>query len=128
MEMTEKSGYVYNLIQNNRHNRVNIGLIFTSFGTFALTAAFNGLAGSGAGVPDIFFSTAGDISDIFELFITPAGKLFCELYYIYFRISGFAFSIWTLIYLWLAISLVIFIVSIFLQNYQGKYENNKDKN
>merc|ERR1712032_985808 len=66
---------------------------------------FNGLAGSGAGVPSIFYSTVGDISDIFELFITPA---------------GFTFSIWSLIYLWLAASLVFFIVSIFISNPAGR--------
>ena len=76
MQMTEKSGNGW----DNPHNRVNIGLILAAFGSFALTAIFNGLAGSGAGVPDIFYSTAGDISDIFELYITPAGDLLILLY------------------------------------------------
>jgi len=82
-----------------------IALIGTGLFTFILTAAFNGLAGSGAGVPSIFYSTVGDISDIFELFITPA---------------GFTFSIWSLIYLWLAASLVFFIASIFISNSAGR--------
>jgi len=73
--------------------------------TFIVTAAFNGLAGSGAGIPSIFYSTVGDISDKFELLITPA---------------GFTFSIWSIIYLWLAASLVFFIASIFISNPAGR--------
>ena len=73
MSATESSGLVRKPGQDMPHNKINIGLILAAFGTFALTVAFNGLAGSGAGVPDIFISTVGDISAKFELYITPAG-------------------------------------------------------
>ena len=103
MSATEKSVLMQKPVRS--HNLINISLIVSAFVTFALAILFNGLAGSGAGVPGIFSNTVGDISDIFELFITPA---------------GFAFSIWTVIYAWLALSLVIFIISIFLQTQQGR--------
>ena len=103
MSATEKSVLMQKPVRS--HNWVNISLIVSSFVTFCLTLLFNGLAGSGAGVPDIFYSTVGDISDMFELYITPA---------------GFAFSIWSVIYTWLALSLVIFIITIFIQTEQGR--------
>ena len=56
------------------HNFVNFGLIWSCVGTFILTTAFNALGGSGAGVPDVFYATVGDISDVYQLFITPAGR------------------------------------------------------
>lgn len=87
------------------HNWLNAGLIILGLFSFILTTAFNALAGSGAGVPDVFYSTVGDISDLYELYITPA---------------GFTFTIWTVIYLWLAISLVMFFVTIFLTNSRGR--------
>ena len=55
------------------HKIVNIVCIVCSVATFILTTAFNALAGSGAGVPAVFYSTVGDISDKYQLFITPAG-------------------------------------------------------
>jgi len=87
------------------HHLLSAGLIVLALISFIIVAAINGLAGSGAGVPDVFYSTVGDISDIFELFITPA---------------GFTFTIWTIIYLWIAVSLVMFTVSIFLTNSYGR--------
>jgi len=87
------------------HNIVNLSLIFSCVGTFILTTAFNALAGSGAGVPSIFYATVGDISDKYELFITPA---------------GFTFSIWSVIYLWLAISLLLLVISIFVTSSDGR--------
>jgi hypothetical protein len=54
--------------------KLNAGLIVTSLVTFIIVVSFNGLAGSGAGVPDIFYSTVGDISAKYELYITPAGR------------------------------------------------------
>ena len=103
MSATEKCVLMQNPARS--HNLVNISLIVSAFATFSLAILFNGLGGSGAGVPGIFTNTVGDISDIFQLFITPA---------------GFAFSIWTVIYAWLALSLVIFIITIFLQIQQGR--------
>eukprot|EP00092_Neocalanus_flemingeri_P040904 GFUD01044535.1.p1 GENE.GFUD01044535.1~~GFUD01044535.1.p1 ORF type:complete len:320 (+),score=89.94 GFUD01044535.1:375-1334(+) len=87
------------------HNWVNVGLILASVGTFLLTTAFNALAGSGAGVPGVFYSTVGNISDKYQLFITPA---------------GFTFSIWSIIYLWLAVSLGILVVTIFRKTEFGR--------
>jgi len=80
------------------HNWLNVGLILACVGTFLVTAAFSALSGSGAGVPDVFFSTQREISAQYELFITPA---------------GFTFSIWSIIFLWLAASLVILLVTLF---------------
>jgi len=82
-----------------------ISFISSGVFTFIVTAAFNGLAGSGAGVPSVFYSTVGNISDMYELYITPA---------------GFTFSIWSVIYLWLAVSLLFFVVSIFISNSAGR--------
>jgi len=101
----EKVGLTKGSVYPAHPDILTIALIGFGLFTFILTAAFNGLAGSGAGVPSIFYSTVGDISDIFELYITPA---------------GFTFSIWSLIYLWLAASLVFFIVSIFISNPAGR--------
>jgi len=87
------------------HNFINLGLILSCVGTFILTAAFNGLAGSGAGVPDVFYSTVGDISDKYQLFITPAGV---------------TFAIWSLIYLWLAVSLLVLVITLFIKTNDGR--------
>ena len=56
------------------HNWVNVVLILSSVATFVLTTVFNALAGSGAGVPGVFYATVTIISAKYELFITPAGK------------------------------------------------------
>ena len=87
------------------HNWVNVWLIIVSGVIFVITTAVNGLAGSGAGVPSIFYSTVGDISDKYQLFNTPA---------------GFTFIIWSVIYLWLAVSLVIIITTIFINTEFGR--------
>jgi len=87
------------------HKTNNIVCIVCSVATFILTAAFNALAGSGAGVPDVFYSTVGDISDKYELYITPA---------------GFTFSIWSIIYLWLSVSLLALVISIFVKTQDGR--------
>jgi len=88
------------------HDWVNAGLIIVSAVIFLITTALNGLAGSGAGVPSIFYSTVGDISDKYQLFITPA---------------GFTFIIWSVIYLWLAATLFIFIITICINTQFGSY-------
>eukprot|EP00091_Calanus_sinicus_P021429 TRINITY_DN6350_c0_g1_i3.p1 TRINITY_DN6350_c0_g1~~TRINITY_DN6350_c0_g1_i3.p1 ORF type:complete len:256 (+),score=54.57 TRINITY_DN6350_c0_g1_i3:169-936(+) len=87
------------------HKFVNFGLIWSCVGTFILTTAFNALGGSGAGVPDIFYATVGDISDKYQLFITPAGV---------------TFAIWTIIYLWLAVSLLLLVITLFLNTQDGR--------
>lgn len=87
------------------HSPLNIGLILSCVFTFIITTIFNALAGSGGGVGSVFYATVGDISDKFELFITPA---------------GFTFSIWSLIYLWLALGLLYFVVTIFIKTDFGR--------
>ena len=89
------------------HSPLNIGLILLTVLTFVITATFNALAGSGAVVGEgkIFSATVGDISDIYQLYITPA---------------GFTFSIWSIIYLWIAFSLFIFVVTIFIKTDFGR--------
>jgi len=61
---------------------------------------FNALAGSGKGGV-LFVCSVSEASDQYPTFITPA---------------GWAFIIWTLIFLWLALGQVFFIVSFFLKN------------
>jgi len=87
------------------HNWINAGLIISTLITYILMVAFNGLAGSGAGIPDVFYSTVGDISDKYQLFITPA---------------GITFAIWSIIFIWLALSVLFFVASIFISNSQGR--------
>ena len=87
------------------HSPHNITLILMTVATFVLTAIFNALAGSGAGVGSIFESTVGNISDKYDLYITPA---------------GFTFSIWSVIYLWIALMLLFFIISIFVKTDFGR--------
>jgi len=87
------------------HSRLNIGLILSCVVTFIITTIFNALAGSGGGVGSVFYATVGGISRKFELFITPA---------------SFTFSIWSLIYLWLALGLLYFVVTIFIKTDFGR--------
>merc|ERR1712131_34732 len=74
-------------------------------GTFIITAIFNALAGSGAALGSIFLSSVGNISDVYQMDITPA---------------GFTFSIWSVIYLWIAFSLLFFIITIFIKTDFGR--------
>lgn len=103
MSPNERSGLIAASRVKNQlhHDPVTIVLILTGLVTFVLTAVFNALAGSGAGVPKIFHYTTGEMSDKYEIFITPA---------------GFTFSIWSVIYLWIAASLLIFVATIFISN------------
>jgi len=82
---------------SSSHNYLHLSLILSTFFAFLLFSTFSGLSASGAGVPTIFYSTQVNLSAKYELFITP---------------SGFTFSIWSLIYLCLAISQVSFIISL----------------
>ena len=56
------------------HKTLNKVLIISNVVTFIITTTFNALAGSGAGVDWLFYATVGDISDKYDLFITPAGQ------------------------------------------------------
>jgi len=96
----EKSGLINSGIPLHDYDPATIALILCGLLTFVLTAIFNALAGSGAGVPSIFHYRTGEMSDRYEIFITPA---------------GFTFSIWSVIYLWIAASLIIFVVTIYLR-------------
>jgi len=86
------------------HDKTSILLLALSGVMFIIMAVFNALAGSGAAVPEIFLSTVGNMSDKYDTMITPA---------------GFTFSIWSIIYLWLALSLVLLVVTLFLNNSMG---------
>ena len=66
---------------------------------FAVMCTFNALAA--AATEGLFLSTVGDLSDQYQLYITPA---------------GWAFTIWTVIYLWLALSLAAFVITIFIRH------------
>lgn len=88
------------------HNLLNAGLIGVVVATFILMTTFNALAGSGAVAGgSVFYSTVGDISDKYELLITPA---------------GFTFSIWSVIYSGLAAALLTLGMSIFFTNDHGR--------
>ena len=63
--------------------------------SFVIMIFFNALAGSGQS--DIFVSTVGNLSDKYDLDITP---------------SGFTFLIWSVIYIWLGLTIVLQCVSI----------------
>ena len=106
------------------HNFVNFGLIWSCVGTFILTTAFNALGGSGAGVPDVFYATVGDISDVYQLFITPAGRdhKFFDIDFHSFLFLGVTFAIWTIIYLWLAVSLLLLVITLFLKTQDGRLD------
>lgn len=84
---------------------LNVGLIILSIVTYVLTVSFNALAGSGAAVGGLFESTVGDISDKYQVYITP---------------SGSTFSIWGIIYTWLAISLLGFAVTVCVKTDAGR--------
>jgi len=87
------------------HSPLNIILILSTLVTFIITAIFNALAGSGAALGSIFLSSVGNISDVYQMDITPA---------------GFTFSIWSVIYLWIAFSLLFFIITIFIKTDFGR--------
>jgi len=75
-------------------------LLTISTASLVCMLTFNALAGSGKG-GDLFICSVSEASDQYPTFITPA---------------GWAFIIWTLIFLWLALGQVFFIVSFFLKN------------
>ena len=71
MLATENSVLVSNMggdIPLPPQNCVNACLIVASAVIFVITAAGNGLAGKVSGLPSV-----GDISDKYQVFITPAG-------------------------------------------------------
>jgi len=70
---------------------------------FVTSVIFNALAGSGSS--DIFVSTVGNLSDKYDLSITPA---------------GFTFTIWSIIYIWLAVAIGFFIYTLFSGSDEGK--------
>jgi len=76
-------------------------IILLTISTISLVCmlTFNALSGSGTG-GKLFISSVSEVSDRYKTFITPA---------------GWAFIIWTLIFLWLALGQVFFIVSFFIK-------------
>ena len=89
------------------HELITASLILISVISFILVSTFNALSESlAAGRGGIFRYRVSQVSDKYELFITPA---------------HFTFAIWGIIYLFLAVSLIIFASSIFMNNEDGKY-------
>jgi len=87
------------------HNIPTIVTLLLSVVVYVVAVIFNGLNGSGKLVPQLFQGTVGDLSDKYDLPITPA---------------GFTFSIWGIIYFWLSASLLTLVVTIFLSNQYGR--------
>jgi len=75
-------------------------LLTISTASLVCMLTFNALAGSGKG-GDLFICSVSEASDKYQTYITPA---------------GWAFIIWTLIFLWLALGQVFFIISFFIKN------------
>lgn len=80
-----------------------IGIVSIAI-SFVLVVVFNGLAGSGA-VPSLFKSNVGNLSNKYELDITPA---------------GWTFSIWSVIYIWMAAAIIFYISTIFSTSEVGR--------
>jgi len=77
------------------HNFINIFCILSLIAIYLLTCLFNGLAGSGAS--DLFNSNVGNLSRRYELDISPA---------------GFTFSIWSVIYTSIGLTLIFYVFTI----------------
>eukprot|EP00088_Acartia_fossae_P001246 TRINITY_DN10468_c0_g1_i2.p1 TRINITY_DN10468_c0_g1~~TRINITY_DN10468_c0_g1_i2.p1 ORF type:complete len:329 (-),score=59.10 TRINITY_DN10468_c0_g1_i2:273-1259(-) len=89
---------------SNGFKKATIVTLLCAVVMYVIAVIFNALAGSNA-VEGLFQATVGDLSDKYDLPITPA---------------GFTFSIWSLIYIWLTVSLVIFLVTLFIRNQYGR--------
>ena len=94
------------ILPKDSHNFVNAGLIFLTVLTYILMITFNAIHGSGATDIGIFLSNQKNVSDKYELLITPA---------------GFTFSIWGVIFATMAASLLMLVISIFVSNEKGRY-------
>jgi len=77
---------------------MTLGLLASSSICLILMLTFNALSGSGSG-GDLFIASVSDQSDRYQTLITPA---------------GWAFTIWTLIFLWLALGQLFFVITFFL--------------
>ncbi|XP_029385517.1 uncharacterized protein LOC115061347 [Echeneis naucrates] len=71
-----------------KHNFGRLAAILVSFITFAISLVFNGLSVVGKGP---YYTTTGNVSDMFDTQITP---------------SGWTFSIWSVIYIWFTIMII----------------------
>jgi len=94
-------GKMFASVQN--HKILNLIGIVSIAVAFVTSVIFNALAGSGSS--DIFVSTVGNLSDKYDLSFTPA---------------GFTFSIWSIIYIWLAAAIGFFIYTLFSSSDEGK--------
>jgi len=84
------------------HKTINILSIVCLIFCYILNITFNAL--SGAGDSSVFNNTIGELSDKYQLNTTPA---------------GWTFIIWSIIYLFMALALIFFIITIFKQNHNG---------
>lgn len=87
------------------HDIPTIVTLLLALVVYVVAVLFNGLNGAGLLVPQVFKSSVGDLSDKYDLPITPA---------------GFTFAIWSIIYVWLILSLLTLVVTIFLSNQYGR--------
>jgi len=84
------------------HNIVNILSIVCLIWCYFLTLTLNGLSGNGNS--KFFNNTFGELSDKYQLNTTPA---------------GWTFTIWTIIYFFIAMAFIFFMITIFKQNNNG---------
>lgn len=82
--------------------KINIALMVVNFLVFLITCVFNGLAGAGPNA--VFHHSTSNISDKYNLQITPA---------------GWTFSIWGFIYAYMAIWILFSFVTIRIKTYGG---------
>jgi len=94
---------MFGFAPSQNHKILNLLGIVSIALAFVTSVIFNALAGSGSG--DIFVSTVGNLSDTYDLSFTPA---------------GFTFSIWSIIYIWLASAIGFFIFTLFSGSDEGK--------
>merc|ERR1711997_980662 len=97
-------GVHHNMSTMKNHIWLNLLGIVAIVVTFLITITFNALSGSGSS-GGIFISTVGNLSDTYELSYTP---------------SGYVFSIWGIIYFWLASTCVFYVFSLFSGSDMGK--------
>ena len=102
---------------------LSMGLLAASSLSLVMMLMFNALSGSGSG-GDLFIASVSDQSDRYQTLITPAGNIFCRDKYNNFILclSGWAFIIWTLIFLWLALGQIFFVFTFFLHKNGDRYK------
>ncbi|XP_033725742.1 uncharacterized protein LOC117315586 [Pecten maximus] len=88
------------------HSQLRVFLIIMTLIVYIVMVVFNSLAGSVGQKIGLFKNTTGDISDVYNLQITPA---------------GWTFSIWGVIYAWQALWLIYALTTICRKTKSGTY-------